>query len=292
MSNQGSSRAPSTAARESRPSPPSWASGGPGGPMGLLREGEKSKNTRGTLLRLWGYLQRQRWVLVGAALLVVVTTLVDLLGPYLMGLAIDRYIDQGRPARPGAPARADDRSPTSWPRRGTWLQTYLMAGRGAARGARPAQRPVRPPADPAAALLRPARARRPDEPPDQRCGKHQQHPGSQLQPAAFPACLGLVGVVIIMFVLNVPLAVVSLVVMPLTFVLTRVIAKRTRQGFRETQQTLGALNGIIEETITGAAHGQGLRARARPPSSSSPRSTAACRRSRCARASWPGLWAR
>jgi ATP-binding cassette subfamily B protein len=62
---------------------------------------------------------------------------------------------------------------------------------------------------------------------------------------------GLVGVVIIMFILNVPLAIVSLVVMPLTYVLTRAITRRTRQGFRETQQTLGALNGIIEETITG-----------------------------------------
>ncbi len=39
--------------------------------------------------------------------------------------------------------------------------------------------------------------------------------------------------------------------MPLTYVLTRFIAKHTRQGFRETQQNLGALNGIIEETITG-----------------------------------------
>jgi ATP-binding cassette subfamily B protein len=39
--------------------------------------------------------------------------------------------------------------------------------------------------------------------------------------------------------------------MPLTVVLTNAIAKRTRAGFRETQQTLGDLNGIIEETITG-----------------------------------------
>jgi len=63
--------------------------------------------------------------------------------------------------------------------------------------------------------------------------------------------LSLVGVIVFMFVLNVPLAVISLFVMPLTYVLTRTIAKRTRLGFRETQQNLGELNGIIEETITG-----------------------------------------
>jgi len=62
---------------------------------------------------------------------------------------------------------------------------------------------------------------------------------------------GLVGVVIIMFVLNRILAVVSLLVMPLTYLLTRFIARHTRQGFRDTQRNLGALNGIIEETVTG-----------------------------------------
>jgi ATP-binding cassette subfamily B protein len=67
----------------------------------------------------------------------------------------------------------------------------------------------------------------------------------------FSSLLGLVGVVVVMFMLNVPLAAVSLAVMPLTYVLTRAVARRTRQGFRETQKTLGELNGIIEETITG-----------------------------------------
>jgi ATP-binding cassette subfamily B protein len=63
--------------------------------------------------------------------------------------------------------------------------------------------------------------------------------------------LSLVGVIIIMFVMNVQLAIVSLVVMPLTVLITGQIAKRTRAGYRETQQTLGELNGIIEETVTG-----------------------------------------
>ena len=67
----------------------------PGGPMGLLTEGEKSRHARGTLLRLWGYLKVQRWVLVGTAGLVIVTSAVDLVGPYLMGLAIDQFINKG-----------------------------------------------------------------------------------------------------------------------------------------------------------------------------------------------------
>jgi ATP-binding cassette subfamily B protein len=63
--------------------------------------------------------------------------------------------------------------------------------------------------------------------------------------------LSLVGVVIFMFALNAMLATITLIVMPVTFFLTRAISRRTRAGFREMQQTLGGLNGIIEETITG-----------------------------------------
>jgi ATP-binding cassette subfamily B protein len=63
--------------------------------------------------------------------------------------------------------------------------------------------------------------------------------------------LSLVGVIVFMYVLNPILATISLFVMPLTYFTTQAVAKRTRQGFRETQQSLGELNGIIEETITG-----------------------------------------
>jgi ATP-binding cassette subfamily B protein len=217
--------------------------------MGMFSETEKSRNTRGTLLRLWGYLQRQSWVLVGTGLLVAVTSLADLLGPYLMGLAIDQYINKSD--LPGLAHLA-------WlmivacsvAAAGTWLQTYLMAG--------VAQRIVRDLRKDLFARLQtlPLRFF------DQRAHgdlmsrlTNDMENISNILASSFSQLLssvfGLVGVIIIMFALNVPLAVVSLVVMPLTYVLTRAIARRTRQGFRETQQTLGALNGMIEETITG-----------------------------------------
>ena len=63
--------------------------------------------------------------------------------------------------------------------------------------------------------------------------------------------ISLVGIVVFMLVLNPALAAISLLVMPITFFLTRAIAKRTRAGFRETQQALGSLNGIIEENVSG-----------------------------------------
>ncbi|NIO43597.1 MAG: multidrug ABC transporter ATP-binding protein, partial [Burkholderiales bacterium] len=56
---------------------------------------ERAKDTRGTVLRLWGYLRRQRAALIATALIVVVTTGLNLLGPLLLGKAIDDYILPG-----------------------------------------------------------------------------------------------------------------------------------------------------------------------------------------------------
>jgi ATP-binding cassette subfamily B multidrug efflux pump len=221
----------------------------PGGPMGMFREVEKSRNTRATLLRLWGYIGRQRWILAATTILVIITTIVNLLGPFLMGRAIDTYITKGDLQGlkkllllmvgtyvAGAA--------------GTWLQTYWMAG-----VAQYAVREIR--TDLFARLqILPVRFF------DQRAHgelmsrlTNDVENISNILAASFSqllsSLLSLVGVVVFMMVLNIPLALVSLGVMPLTFLLTRAIAKRTRAGFRETQQTLGTINGMIEETVTG-----------------------------------------
>ena len=221
----------------------------PGGPMSMFREVEKSKNPRSTLARLGGYLKPQLWLLVGTTVLVVVTSLVDLLGPYLMGKAIDSYINKGD--LPGLAHFLGLMTGTYIiAASGTWLQTYLMAG--------VAQRAVRD-------MRRDLFARLQTLPLrffDQRAHgelmsrlTNDVDNVSNVLASSFSQLLsslfGLVGVIIIMLLLNRLMAGVALVVMPLTYVLTRFIAKHTRQGFRETQQNLGALNGIIEETITG-----------------------------------------
>lgn len=61
----------------------------------------------------------------------------------------------------------------------------------------------------------------------------------------------IVGVLGIMFYLNVALTLLSLVSVLLVFLLARFITKRTRKLFREQQQYLGRMNGEIEEGISG-----------------------------------------
>lgn len=234
--------------RRAAPPPITFRPGG-GPPMGFLQDSDKSKNAIGTLRRVWTYLERQRCVLIGTALLVVVTSVIDLLGPFLMGLAIDAYI--GKADLPGL-ARLLGWMGLSYlvAAGGTWLQTYLMAG--------VAQRAVRDMRTDLFARLQTLPLSYFDQHAHgdimSRLTNDMESISNILTTNAsqlLANVLGLIGVIIVMFVVNVPLAIVSLVVMPLTFVLTRAIARRTRASFRETQQTLGELNGIIEETVTG-----------------------------------------
>ncbi|HEY5374891.1 MAG TPA: ABC transporter ATP-binding protein [Polyangiaceae bacterium] len=63
--------------------------------------------------------------------------------------------------------------------------------------------------------------------------------------------LSMVGIVVAMFVLNYWLALASLLVVPIMFWFTRFVARYTRKGFRDLQRDLGQLNGVMEEAISG-----------------------------------------
>lgn len=59
------------------------------------------------------------------------------------------------------------------------------------------------------------------------------------------------GSLVMMLILSPILTLASLITVPLVFLLTRTITKRTKLLFREQQAELGKLNGHIEETISG-----------------------------------------
>ncbi|MFA5475023.1 MAG: ABC transporter ATP-binding protein [Acholeplasmataceae bacterium] len=61
----------------------------------------------------------------------------------------------------------------------------------------------------------------------------------------------LVGVLVMMFVVSWQLALVSLIGVPISGLLVRVLMKISQKFFRRQQQTLGSLNGHIEETYAG-----------------------------------------
>jgi ATP-binding cassette subfamily B multidrug efflux pump len=214
-----------------------------------LMDEERAQNTRGTLWRIWGYLKRQRQALVGTVLLVAASSGLDLLGPYLMGRAIDVYILQGDLAGLARTALlmagvAVALSLT------TWLQTYVIAG--------VSQRTVRDIRDDLFAQLQTLSLRFFDQRTHgelmSRLTNDVENISNVLAQGVtqlLSSVLSVVGVGTMMFVINARLALVSLVTIPLMMFLSRWIAKHTRRGFREQQEALGELNGIIEETVTG-----------------------------------------
>jgi ATP-binding cassette subfamily B protein len=214
-----------------------------------LGEKDRAKDTRGTLLRIWGYLKRRRWELAGTVLLVAATSGFGLLGPYLMGKAIDAYILEGD--LPGLSRTA------LWmlivyliTSLTTWLQTYVMAG--------VSQRAVRDIRNDLFGRLQTLSLRFFDR---HTHGELMSYLTNDVENISnvlsesvtqlLASILSVVGVAVMMFVINVRLAVVSLVIIPMMALLSRWIAKRTRRGYRERQEALGQLNGIIEETVTG-----------------------------------------
>ena len=73
--------------------PPIVSTPGPGG-RGRARI-EKARDVRGTTRRLLVYLLPYRWALVGVFILVIVSSILNLLGPYLISVAIDQHIAIG-----------------------------------------------------------------------------------------------------------------------------------------------------------------------------------------------------
>jgi ATP-binding cassette subfamily B multidrug efflux pump len=236
-------------ARTPREMPPIMGRGGP--PMAhLAGKPEPAKDVRGTLLRLWSYLRRQRAALIATAMIVVANTGLMVLGPYLLGVAIDEALTPGDLtllARVGALMLGVYALSALL----TWAQTFIMAGA--------AQRTVR---DLRADLF--------DHQQELPLRFFDSHPHGDLMSRLtndvemintvlsesvtqlVAGLLSLVAIAAVMLWLNPLLALITLLTTPvLMTLLTRLVVGRTRTAFRAQQETLGAMNGLIEETIGG-----------------------------------------
>jgi ATP-binding cassette subfamily B multidrug efflux pump len=221
---------------------------GPGG-RGHGARIEKAKNMRGTTRRLLATLQPYRWTLVGVLLLVIVTSVLDLLGPFLIGLAIDRFIASGDVAGLLRIALA---------MLGIYLVSWLsQAGQGMIM-ATVAQRAMRALRRDLFEHLQTLSLRFFDRHPH---GELMSRLTNDLDALSrllsqnvtqlFGGLLSLGGIVVAVFALNFWLALASMLVFPLMLGLVGFVGKRTRKGFREVQMRVGQLNGQLEEMFSG-----------------------------------------
>ena len=210
---------------------------------------EKAKDPRGALNRLVGYLSEYKPTIILAVFFTVVSTLLNLATPYLIGVAIDKYViprDVGGLVNIVAiiagvyllAAFID--IAVGWImadvsqkvlknlRRNLFehLQTLSLRYFDTSSSGDLMSRLTND-IDTIGAVL------------------------SQNLTALTSSMLTIIGIIVAMFLLNVRLALASLIVFPLMIVFTAQIGKRARSRFRDLQQNMGRLNGVMQESITG-----------------------------------------
>ncbi|MEG0305924.1 MAG: ABC transporter transmembrane domain-containing protein, partial [Oscillospiraceae bacterium] len=68
---------------------------GPGmhGPAGRMMAGEKAKDFKGTMRKLFAYLGKYIWAIIAVALLAAAATVFSIVGPKILGTAIDKLFE-------------------------------------------------------------------------------------------------------------------------------------------------------------------------------------------------------
>jgi ATP-binding cassette, subfamily B, multidrug efflux pump len=218
------------------------------GPRNLGRI-EKARNPRGTLNRLVRYFGSFKYAMVMVVILIVIYTVLGLFGPYLMGRAIDQFIAQkDASGLLGIVALML----TIYVLNNVFqaISNWVMAG--------VSQRALK--------QMRRDLFRHLQSLP---LGFFDRNPAGELMSrltndidainqavaqnvtSLIASVLSMAGILIAMFVLDRWLALASLLVVPIMFWFTQFVARYTRKGFQRLQKHLGALNGVMEESISG-----------------------------------------
>ena len=210
----------------------------------------KPKNQKETLLRIWSYLRIQKVELISVVIFVVISTLLSLVGPFLIGKTIDDYIV--KLDVPGAIRMALILAGVYIASSLlTWLQTFVMI--------RVSQKTIR--------RLRQQLFEQYQSLPLAFYDKRQQGDLmsrmtndienlnaalSQSVIQIVSSFLTIVGTAFALFYLDWRLALVTLIIIPLIVYATKQIIKRSSVNYKARQRDLGNLNGYIEETISNA----------------------------------------
>lgn len=210
----------------------------------------KPKNQKETLLRIWSYLRVQKVELISVVIFVIISTLLSLVGPFLIGKTIDDYIV--KLDVPGAIRMALILAGVYIASSVlTWLQTFVMI--------RVSQKTIR--------RLRQHLFEQYQSLPLAFYDKKQQGDLmsrmtndienlnaalSQSVIQIVSSFLTIVGTSFALFYLDWRLALVTLIIIPLIVYATKQIIKRSSVNYKARQRDLGNLNGYIEETISNA----------------------------------------
>lgn len=232
--------------RDQRPTPVSIRRGrGPGDPGKI----EKAKDPTKALQRLIPYLSPYKPSLILVSILVLLYTVLGLLGPYLMGVAIDDYIlkkDIPGTVQIAVLMLLVYLLGTAFEAASSWIMAKVSQG-----------------------MLKQMRTNLFEHLQSLSLRFFDRNPAGELMSrltndidainqavsqnlvSIIASLLTLVGILTAMFVLNFWLALAAVVVVPMMFWFTGFVATYTRRGFRQLQKELGNLNAAMEENISG-----------------------------------------
>ena len=221
---------------------------GGGGP-GRMQYVKKAKDTRQALIRLAHYLKPYGSAIITVFFMVVLYTLAGLAGPYLMGIAIDDFIgskDLTGLVRISIIMLVIYAANASLQALANWImasvsQNALKRLRGELFDHLQSLSLRFFDHNPAGELM--SRLTNDIDAINQAV--------SQNITAIMASIFTLVGIIVAMFILNIWLALASVIVVPIMFWFTNYVARYTRKGYRKLQADLGELNGVMEETISG-----------------------------------------
>ncbi|WP_412967551.1 ABC transporter ATP-binding protein [Fredinandcohnia sp. 179-A 10B2 NHS] len=219
------------------------------GPRGLSGPVEKAKDWKGSLKRIWMYMEKQKAALIASIIFVILSTLLGLLGPYMIGIIIDDYIiprDIAGTLRYLVLLAIVYLFTAIF----TWLQTFMMV--------RVSIQTIRNLRQDLFNKFQTLSLRFFDKRTHGDLMSRVTNDIDSLNNALSQSVIQIIstvlmvsGVAIAMFTLNWVLAIVTLLVIPLMIVTTKKLITYSRSHFIKRQRDLGELNGFIEESITG-----------------------------------------
>jgi ATP-binding cassette subfamily B multidrug efflux pump len=221
--------------------------GGHGGP-GMMRI-ESAQNPKVTLMRILSYLKPYQLSVFLVSILILISTLLTLAGPLLIGLAVDRFI---------IPGDLNGLMRLSIGLLAVYILASLTSGAYGWMMVNIAQK-----------FIKDLRSHLFSHIETLSMSFYDAHESGDLMSRVtndteainrvlsngliqlVSSLLQLIGIIIAMFVLSWQLALGSLLVLPLIMFITGAIASRSRVAFRDVQRSLGALNAFAEENISG-----------------------------------------
>ena len=210
---------------------------------------DKASDWKSVLYRIWQFVDEQRALLIVVLVLVLVSSVLALAGPYLVGRIIDDYITNRDLSGLSTIIIWLAVIYVGWSV-SLYLQNYWMIGI--------AQQTIYRLRTTLISHLQRLSVsffdRRQHGELMSRVTNDIENVSQTLNTSfiqVFSSILTLIGTTVVMLLLSPLMTVITLTIVPVMFVAIRWITKRTSKLFKEQQKAVGELNGMIEETISG-----------------------------------------